>query len=61
MSNKSESNISTIRDIFKVEICPEASGGKLTSKSRCGKDEKREEIFFSFLWEGHFFAPFLVE
>ena len=41
MSTESESNISTIWDIFMVEICLEALGGKLSSKSRWGKDEKR--------------------
>ena len=50
MSTKSEINISTIWGIFKVEIVPEAPEEKLISKSRWGEDEKREEIFFSFLW-----------
>ena len=50
MSTKSEINISTIWYIFKVEIVLEAPGWKLISKSRWGKDEKRSDFFFSFLW-----------
>ena len=32
-----------------MEICPEAPGGEIASKSRWGKDEKRGGFFFSFL------------
>ena len=47
MSTESEINISTIWDIFEVEIVPEAPGEKLISKSRWGKDEKRGDISVS--------------
>ena len=50
MSAKSESYISTIWGIFKAEICPEALGEKLTSKSRWGKGWNEGEFFFLFLW-----------
>ena len=46
MSTKSEINISTIWDIFKVEIVPEAPGEKLISKSSGGR-MKRGRKFFS--------------
>ena len=46
MSTKCEINISTIWDIFKVEIVLEAPGGKLTSKSRWGKEWKEGGNFF---------------
>ena len=47
MSTKSEINISTIWDIFKVEIVPEAPGGKLVPKSRLGEVWKEGGNFFS--------------
>ena len=53
MSTKSESNISTIWDIFKVEICLEAPGGKLTSKSRWEEGWKEGASFFSHFSEGN--------
>ena len=46
MSTKSEINISTIWDIYKVEIVPEAPGGELISKSRWREGWKEGEIFF---------------
>ena len=46
MSTKSESNISTIWDIFKVEICAEAPGGNKLQNLGGEKDEKRGKFFF---------------
>ena len=65
MSTKSESNIFTIWDIFKVEICLEAPGGKLTSKSRWVEGWKEGENCFSHFSGGTkrgnwLFIPFLV-
>ena len=45
MSTKCEINISTIWDIFVVEIVPEAPGGELISKSGWGEAWKEGEIF----------------
>ena len=51
MNTKSEISISTVWDIFKVEIVPEAPrGGGLISKSRWGEGWKEGgSFFFSFL------------
>ena len=52
MSTKSESNIPTIWNIFKVEICPEAPGEiKLQNIGR-GKDENRGDFFLISLGGG---------
>ena len=65
MSTKSEINISTIWDIFKVEIVPEAPGGKLVPKSRLGEVWKKGGNFFSHFSGGRggsnwLFIPFIV-
>ena len=46
MSTKSDINISTIWGISKVEIVPEAPGGKLISRSSWGEGWKAGGIFF---------------
>ena len=53
MGTKSEINMSTILDIFKVEIVLEAPGGKLISKSRWGEMIKRDGQFFFSISEGN--------
>ena len=66
MSTKSEINVSTIGDIFKVEIVPEAPGVKLIPKSRWGEGWKDGGKFFSHFSGGNkkvgnwLFIPFLV-